>query len=651
MSAGINQLKYSSRRSGVSVLVIAVLYSFNLSVPGLSAPAPVEVPFFAEAVQRKELPPVAERLPETPRIIDLETQKKSIGRYGGNLRLLMGDQRDIRMMTIYGYTRLMSYNEALEIVPDILEKIETVEGRIFTLFLRKGHKWSDGTPFTTEDFRYYWEDVANEPRLSPSGAPMALLAAGKPPKVEILDETTIRYSWESPNPAFIPALADAQPTYIFMPARYLKQFHVKYAKPNEIAALVKTARVRDWGALHERMSRQYRPENPDLPTLDAWRNRTTPPAELFVFERNPFYHRVDRDGKQLPYIDSVRMALGTSSLIPAKVGGNESDLQARYLRFDNYTFLKEAEKRNNQQVRLWKRTQGAYVALFPNLNTSDPGFRTLMRDVRFRRALSLGINRRDINNVIFFGLGREAANTVLPESPLFKPEYETSFTQYDPATANRLLDEAGLSKRDTDGIRLLPDGRRLEIVIESSGESTEETDVLELMNADYQKLGIRALSRSLQLDILRKRIRSGQTVMSVSSGIDNAVPTLDTSPDVLAPSDETQFQWPLWGQYVETMGRTGQEIDMPVVLELHQLRETWHHSANAPERKAVWDRMLAIHADQMFTIGIVNSVPQPVVVTNRLKNVPEKGLYGFQPTAFFGAYMPDTFWFSDSPDK
>ena len=608
-----------------------------------------ETPFFADAVRKNELPSVNERVPETPRIVDVRANGKTPGRHGGTLRLLMGDQRDIRMMTIYGYTRLVTYNEKLELVPDVLEKFEIEEGRIFTLHLRKGHKWSDGHLLTAEDFRYYWEDVAQNKRLSPSGPPAALMPSNTLPKFEILDPLTVRYTWETPNPLFIPALADAQPTYICMPSHYLRQFHEKYAKMDDLNALVKASRLRDWGAMHERMSRQYRPENPDLPTLDAWRNRTTPPAEQFVFERNPYFHRVDTEGRQLPYIDTVRLSLGSNALIAAKAGGGESDLQARYVRFDNYTFLKESEKRNNQKVRLWSRTQGAYVALFPNLNTSDEGFRTLNRDVRFRRAVSLGINRHDINQVIFFGLGREGGNSVLPESPLYEAAIANAYMQYDPAQANRLLDDIGLTKRDLEGIRLMPDGRKLEILVESSGENSEETDVLELMSEDFRKLGIKILNRSLQLDILRKRIRSGQTVMSVSSGIDNGVPTADNAPDAFAPTQESQFQWSMWGQYVETNGMTGQTIDLPEAMELDRLRREWRRSATTEQRRAIWERMLKINSEQLFSIGVIGGVPQPVVVTNRLRNVPEKGMYGFEPGAFFGIYMPDTFWFTDAP--
>ena len=146
-------------------------------------------------------------------------------------------------------------------------------------------------------------------------------------------------------------------------------------------------------------------------------------------------------------------------MIPAETGAGESDLQARYLRFDNYTFLKESEGRQAIEVNLWRTARGARLALYPNLNVKDEVYRDLFRDVRFRRALSLAVDREEINQVIFFGLAIETNNTVLPGSALFRPEYQTSWTEFDLDLANELLDEMGLEKRDDDGLRLLPDGR------------------------------------------------------------------------------------------------------------------------------------------------------------------------------------------------
>ncbi len=619
-----------------------------LSAPASRAQSFIEPPMFEAGVIAQNMPPVAERLPMRPRVINLGERGRMPGRYGGTLRMLIADQRDIRLAVMYSYARLVTYNTKLELEPDILEKVDIAEGRIFTLHIRPGHRWSDGQPFTSEDFRYFWEDVANNPRLSPGGPPLQLRPLGSKPKFEIIDALTVRYTWDVPNPGFLPALAAAQPVYIYMPAHYMRQFHTSYAEKGLLDTMIKKEKVRDWGALHERKSRQFRPENPALPTLDPWRNTTPLPSEVFVFERNPYYHRVDENGRQLPYIDNLRLSVVSSQLIPAKVGAGDSDLQARYLRFDNFTFLKVAEKRNGFITHLWRRAEGSYIALQPNLNASDPVWRTIVRDVRFRRALSLAVDRRDINQVIFFGLARESAMTVMPESPLYDDVFASSYARFDPLAANRLLDEMGLKKRDFDGIRFLPDGRRAEIIVESAGESMEETDALELVVEDARKVGLRLLVHSSHRDVFRRRISGGSTVMSVWPGIDNGLASPDMDPQDLSPTNQNQFNWLMFGQWVETNGKEGQEPDIEGVKELVHLRNQWLASSSTEERRVVWKKMLSIHAEQLYSIGIISGTLQPVVVSQRLRNVPATALYAYEPGGYFGLTMPDSYWFDQS---
>jgi peptide/nickel transport system substrate-binding protein len=614
------------------------------------ARAQVEPPALVEAVRKGTLPPMAERLPKTPHITHTDEHGREPGQPGGEIRMLMSDQRDLRMMTLYGYTRLVHFNTRQELKPDLLQDVQVEDGRRFTLLLREGHRWSDGAPFTTEDFRYWWEDVANNKRLSPEGPPLAMYAGGKLPEVEILDQRRIRFTWSVPNPSFLPALAAPQPMYLYQPAHYLRQFHNRYADPVQLKQAIKHHHVRDWGALHLRKARAYRQENPDLPTLEPWQNRTHPPAERFVFERNPYFHRVDQRGQQLPYLDRIVVNIVTASLIPTKVGAGDSDLQARYLSFDNFTFLKSAAKRQNYSVKLWRNASGSYLALYPNLNAKDPVWRAILRDVRVRRAFSLALNRKDINNVLFFGLGTESANTLIEGSPLFKPAYRDAWAQHDPKLANKLLDEAGLDKRDFDGTRLLPDGRRAVITLEGAGDKAEETDSIELIVDNFRAIGIRLFYRPAQLVNLRRRVLIGEAILSLWQGLDNGLAGPDMEPSALAPANPEQFEWPRFGQYVKSGETFGDPVDMPEVKELSDLLAAWRRSSTTEERRQIWNRMLAIHAENVFSIGIVNGSLQPVVAIDRLHNVPDSGWYSVQPGGYLGVYRPDLFWLSKPVD-
>jgi peptide/nickel transport system substrate-binding protein len=623
-----------------------VLLALLLLLPG-GAQAYIEPPALEADVAAGKLPPIDERLPQAPLVAPLTAEGLEPGDYGGDLHILMSGAKDVRMMVVYGYARLVGYDRGFTIVPDILERFEVEEGRIFTFHLRPGHRWSDGKPFTAEDFRYFWEDVAGNPELSPTGVPAELMVEGEAPHFEVIDPVTVRYAWSKPNPSFLPALAGASPLYIYRPAHYLKKFHARYADPEELKKMVEEAGQRNWAALHGRRDNQYKNDNPKLPTLDPWMNTTKGPAERFVFLRNPYYHRVDERGRQLPYIDRVLMTVADGKIIPAKVGAGESDLQARYLRFDHYTFLKAGERRGKYDVRLWRSGTGSQLALYPNLNANDPVWRELFRDARFRRALSLGIDRHEINQVIYYGLAQEGQNTILPRSPLYRDEYRLAWAQFDPDAANRLLDEVGLKRDADDGPRRLPDGRLLQIIVESAGEGTEESDVLRLIADSWERLGISLFIKVEQREVFRNRIFAGETLMSVWTGLENGVPTALSLPSELAPVSQQHLQWPKWGQNFETQGQAGEPVDMPEARALMGLYMDWRRAVAPEEKERLWRAMLKIHADQVFSIGTVAEVPQPVVVSERLRNVPVEALYSWDPGAHLGVYRPDCFWFGD----
>lgn len=630
-------------------LFLSVLFLILFALAGHQAGATglTEVPMFSADVRAGKMPPMAERLPEKPFVVDFAAERKEPGKYGGEIRMLMGKSKDIRMMTVYSYARLVGFNLDFDIEPDILESFETDDNRSFTLRIRRGHRWSDGQPFSAEDFRYWWEDVANHRKLSGGGPPQVMLVENQPPVFEIIDALTIRYTWHKPNPVFPLALAGASPLYIYLPSHFMKQFHERYADPKALEAMVEEQNVRDWAALHTRKGRQYRPENPDQPVLDPWRNTTEGPSKRYVFERNPYYHRTDPQGRQLPYLDRVILDMGSTDIIPAKTGAGDSDLQGRYLRFENYTFLKQAEKNQNYSVHLWRNGVSSQIALYPNLNVADPVWSDIVRDVRFRRAISVAINRHELNQQLYFGLAKTGGNTLTSLSPLYDEKIAQAWTQYDPDLANRLLDEMGLTERASDGTRLLPDGRKMEIIVESAGESTEETDALELIQLHWEEVGIKLFARGLARDIVRRRFLTGQTLMSISVGLNVGLANAEMNPEELAPVSSAQSNWPVWGQYTETAGKAGIPPEIEPARQLLELYEEWRVSTGPQQRKRIWIDMLRIYSDQVFSIGIAGETIQPVVIKDTLWNIPHEGIYSWAPTSYFGAYRPDTFWLEE----
>jgi peptide/nickel transport system substrate-binding protein len=632
----------------VATLLSPAVATAGIEILGADAPAllqpPIETPALQKAVASGDLPPVKARLPRNPRVLNANHQER-IGSHGGEWRMLVGREKDVRLLAVYGYARLVGYTQDFDLVPDILESVEIEDGRIFTLKLREGHRWSDGHPFTTEDFRYWWEDMANNPELSPTGPPRTMLVDGEAPKVTFPDATTVRYAWSKPNPFLLPALAGARPLYIYAPAHYLRAFHERYAAPEELAERVEEAGARNWAQLHNRKDNLYRFDNPELPVLQPWHNTTGMPATRFILERNPFFHRVDAGGRQLPYIDRVLVTVTAGDLIPVKAASGDADLQARGLNFNHYTVLKQDEERGGYDVRLWPTVRGSELALYPNLNVDDPVWRELVRDVRFRRALSLSINRRELNQVVYFGLGQEGNQSVLPESPLYRPEYRSAWAEFDLEQANALLDEIGLTERNDRGFRLLPDGRPMEIVVETAGENPEEVDILQLIADSWGDIGIRMFAKPLQREVLRNRIFAGETLIAMWFGYENGVPTADMSPQEFVPVQQHSYQWSKWGQYYETSGQSGEPVDMPAGQRLLELYDAWLLAPTKAERREIWHEILEIQAEEVFTIGLVARIPQPVVVANDLRNVPEEAIYNWDPGAQFGVYHPDTFWY------
>jgi peptide/nickel transport system substrate-binding protein len=607
----------------------------------VAAPAAPEVPALAARVASGEVPPVARRLPERPLVVPTEPGAT----YGGELRMLIGTPKDLKLCFVYGYARLVRFDRQYQLAPDLAERVDVREGgRSFTIVLRRGHRWSDGQPFTSADFQYWWEHVANNEELSPGGPPPLLLVDGEAPRVSFPDAWTVQYRWSKPNNIFLLDQASASPTVLYRPAHYLRQFHKAFTDAEKLKKMARAERRRNWAALHNKRDAMYVMDNPELPTLQPWKPTVGPPAMVYAAERNPFFHRVDQQGRQLPYIDRLTLILADKAVISVKASTGEADLQARYLSFDQVTFLRRNEQQAGYRVFLWDTGIPSSVAIYPNLTTMDEAMRPLLLDRRFRHALSLGINRDEINKILYYGFGVVGQNTVL-RSPVAQEDPRLAYARYDPREANRLLDAMGLTARDGKGYRLRPDGHRLDLIVETSGESSEHTDVLELVREMWGDLGIELLVRPSQLEVFRRRVFSGEAVMSAYNGnFGFGFPTVAMNPDWLAPVSTQHLQWSRWGAYYEAKGKQGEAPSLPSARRLVQLYDRWLVSADRAEQGRVWAEMLDINAEEVFTIGIVGGALQPVVVRNGLRGLPERGIYAWDPGAHFGIYNPETFY-------
>ena len=587
-----------------------------------------EAPALASKVAAGELPPVDERLPIEPLVI---TPTEEIGQYGGTWHTLVGTSSETKWLNIYAYERLMRWDaEAKEVIPNIATSWTISQGgKVFTFQLREGMKWSDGHPFSADDIVFWYEDMVLNEELTPR-FPGYLSVAGERGRVEKVDDYTVNFVFTRPNGLFYyytPGGWD-----FLAPAHYLQQFHPKYTSREELDALVKEEGLEHWYQLLPRRN-SYPLQNPDLPTLHAWTATTQPPSPQFRYQRNPYYWKIDTAGNQLPYIDEVVVDIvAGSEVLNLKTMAGESDLQAFRIGFSNYSLFMQNRDQGNYRVLLWPRTLGSDIALFPNINHNDPVLRNLIEDVRFRRALSLAINRDEINDLVYLGVGTPRQATVAETSPLFKEKYARSYAEYDADAANALLDEMGLTNRDRDGFRLRSDGQTLSLLIETAGEEIDWVDSLELVSKYWQAIGIKAAAKHEERGLIRSRVASGEAQVSTWALDRSYIPY---EPLWHVPINGHTFWAPLNGIWYQTGGEGGQEPTGDVrqtQILYEQIKQSWDETA----RNELFDQLMELHHKNLWIIGLVGEVPQIVIAKNHMGNIPEKSLYSGTIGRFMG---------------
>jgi len=578
-----------------------------------------EAPMLRVKVAAGELPPVEERLPEEPFV---EEPFEEIGRYGGTLHALATSPNiwnDIQLVRGPTVTSLFEPSKDGEYtVPNIAKGFKWSEDfKTLTIYLRKGLKWSDGYPFTADDILFVINDVYQNKELTPN-MPFWLFRTGEAErefeKAEKVDEYTVNINFPEPYPAFEASLRTARmgqlvtpwAAGIYAPKHYLKQWHIKYnPKANGLA---KEEGFEQWWQAYKYHAQIAPQQNDlDLPSMGVWvlKEKT---SSTKVFERNPYYWKVDTAGNQLPYINKVVCTIVDPEVYQLKVISGEVDFAMQGLSLGNYPLYKENEEKGDYRVVLIPGINGSELVLQLNLNDPDLVLRKICQDIRFRRALSVAINRAEINDSLFFGKAVPRQWTWVPDYPGldYKKEWAETYAQYDPGLANQLLDEMGLTKKDKDGFRLRPDGEPILLMIEYV-ERGLNGPILELVKEYWEAVGIKVFLKVEGADLFNTRMYSADH--GVYTGAFGEVTSW------VGPNMANWFTW------FETEGKEGEEPPEEYKEEAKNWRKWSLTPALGKEKTEIMTKLGDSQAKNLWGIGTVGMAPSLFIVKNNLGNI------------------------------
>jgi peptide/nickel transport system substrate-binding protein len=621
-----------------------------------------ERPEFADRVAAGELEPVAERIGQDPLVI---RPVHEIGTYGGTIRRGFIGTEDLQNANLFcaGPDNLLYWDYRHEnIVPNIARDYElNADFTELTLHLRRGMHWSDGVPFTADDIIFWREDInLNEEIVATGGSPV-LRIDNREVVVDKLDDFTVVYRCPVPYaalPEFLAGLTDlggqsyGGPTGGggFAPKHYLSRFHPKYTPDADTQA--KDAEFDSW--VTQLLDRNSWYLNPELPTLTPWvvtRPINDPPWE---FAANPYSIWVDTEGNQLPYIDEIHMTdTSDTEVVALRASTGAYDFQDRGLQVEKLTLLIKSEEKGDYTIHQ-APSEAIDAAVQLNLAyDNDPEIGDLIRTVEFRRALSLGLDRHQINETFFLGTSTETATVPVDSSPYYPGDgWRTKWATHDVEQANQLLDDIGLTERDADGFRMLPDGNdRIRISIESALSKVDFPAIGETVRRQWQEIGIDSTSDTVDGLRYLDRIKTNEVMATINSinGIESPMlfpagvipPVAGASSNIIGPP---------YADWYQSGGREGTEV--PESLELlAEAIELYYEGLQKPEdaRIELGKRICQLHTDQVWSIGLVGfglSNYGLYYAKNTLGNVPGRILNNGQ-LKYISIALPMTFFYTE----
>ncbi len=579
-----------------------------------------------------DLPPVAERLPEESLVV---APYDSIGVYGGVLDgLSNATEAGTSDLLSLRHVNLVRYSDDLQtIVPNVAKGWQWNDDFTeLTFSLRKGHKWSDGEPFTAEDVKFWYDDLILNTDIYPE-TPSRWLFDGEPMMVEVVDETTVKWTFPVPAPGVLNLMAVdyGQP---FQPKHFLSQFHITYNPDAD--ALAEEKGFENWAELLNNYYGGSDWKDVPSPLIDDSDTIVVPTLESHILVEetsegrrivaNPFFHMVDTAGNQLPYINEINeVYMPDEEVRNLKITNGEVDYKTQAVFIENYSLYKENEAKGNYTVDL-PVALGQNVFYAFNTTHKDEELRTIFNDLRFRQAMSLALNRDEINEVVYLGQGRPMQATPAdPRTVTFVTEdHLTAFIEYDPDRAKSLLDEMGLVDSDGDGFREKLDGSPLVLLIQYSNQGAP-VRLHELVKDYWEAVGIRADLKEVTSDEYREQANNNDLDLTVwrndnTSGVTisgNTVRFIPPFGSYFNPG--TGFEWDNW------MNSDGAEgIEPPEdVKRLYELSTEWlQYSLGSEESNRIGAEIVDIHVQNLWKIGIVGDLSEPVVHHNTLANFP-----------------------------
>lgn len=572
-----------------------------------------EAPVLKTRVSAGELPPVEDRIPSEPLVL---MPIEQIGEYGGVWRDVGLGVRDIYSPWYTVREPLIRWSrDFTSFVPNVAKGWKVSEDtRSFTFYLREGMKWSDGAPFTARDFVFWYEDIVLNDEITPV-KPGWLNAGGKMGKLERVEDHTIRFTFTAPYGTFL----DLQHRLSVpaAPKHYLKRFHPKYTPLEEIRKEMKKEGFDRWVDLFNYKTTGYlyltQPNFsiPRTPQVTAWVAQTTVDQPVFTMARNPYYWKIDTAGNQLPYIDRIERVLVPSleGLLLKIMAG---EFTHHFYRIGDtqkhFPILVENQKKGDYRLIRKKGRGGTNRStIFLNFHHKDPVLRKLFLDKRFRIALSIAINREEINDLLF---DREALVSQFSSGsggglPFWDEKLGKVYTEYDPERAKKLLDEIGLTKHDRHGYRLRPDGKRLMLVNSVFTPWPEENvEIQEMVRQYWKRIGLQVTAKPVSRDLWMTRVKAAQHDMASYAacfGIQGQPPT--ERPEFF-PYDNTCYFAPLWGLWFNSGGKEGEEPPQ-AVKELMEIYKKIKAEPSLEKRNALARKAFAIHAENLWMIGIL----------------------------------------------